>query len=470
MSQASVCHSELIGIGAATAVPILAIVGLIASPVHASELLQHQSQQVRLLVPLETGYELEQLLPTVPAAQLVQVEGREYVQLARFSDARVAYRLGRTVQKRTRLSFELAYDEAHPQSDGRWLTQERGVAPSVAIARQGSMRETVSAPTATALPTEAASAASVDGSSASQLGGVLEVPAAATTSTVHESAAATDNTLAHPQLGVAKAQVGASPSRPPVPNLPSWPAAPARSRFNANENVQAESELASEQAADGGKPLALLGEARRADSPMPATSKDGLAGQSDGIGGDPDHESPRNGNAAGVEELPLSEVIATALRPLVPDRLPRPVAPTRRGVSDHQPALQTEEVPLSQVVAAVLEQLAHDPPIQPVAAARSEIKPVAIKAVPLTEVPLVRPQLLAVNPGLNYLFVKLQSPEQLAALRRYAVVAEMGERNGELLARVGVFTPSRVGRRLLNQQASQLASMGYDLEVSHVKA
>jgi hypothetical protein len=294
-------------VGTVAALPLLAISGLISSPVHASEQLQPHSQQVRLLVPLETGFELEQLLPTVPAAQLVRVEGRDYVQLATFADARVAYRLGRTVQKRTKLPFELAYDEAHPQSDGRWLAQEHGVPPSLGIARQESLWQTVPAPMAKALPMPPVSAASADGSRAAPLGGALELQ----------------------------------------------PASP----------------------------------------------------------------------------------IHTALEP---------------------------------VVAAVLEPLARDPSIQPGAAARSGIRPVVIKAVPLTAVPLVRPHLFAVNANLNYLFVKLQSPEQLAALSRHVAVAEMGERNGELFARVGVFTPTRVGRRLLNQQASRLAAIGYDLEVSHV--
>lgn len=462
MTLTSACRVDLVG--AFTALPILAIAGLMSSPLHASERLQHQSRQVRLLVPLETGYELEQLLPTAPAAQLVQVEGREYVQLARFSDARVAYRLGRTVQKRTRLPFELAYDEAHPQRDGRWLTQERGVSPSVGIARQAFMGKTVSAPTAMARPVDVASAVVADGTRASQLGGALMLHAAATTPTAHEPMAGSATTPADPPLEVPQAQVVARPSQPPGPDLPSWPAAPARSRVKAEEDGQAEPRLASAQPAVGGKPLLLVGdEANEAAVPLAEPEGPVPALQTGGSGADPDPDSPGNGNNAALEELPLSEVVSTALRQLVPDPPSRPVVPRRRGVSGDQPARQTEEMPLSQVVAAALKQLAHDPPIQPVATAQSVIRP-----VPITAVPLVRPELLAVNTSLNYLFVKLQSPEQLAALSRHAVVVEMSERDGELLARVGVFTPTRVGRLLLNQQASQLAAMGYDLEVTHV--
>lgn len=350
MSQASVFRLDLIGVGAATALPIVAIAGLMSSPGHTSERLQRQSQQVRLLVPLETGHELDQLLTTVPAAQLVRIEGREYVQLATFADARVAYRLGRTMQKRTKLPFALAYDEAHPQRDGHWLAQERNTPPSTEIIRQGSLRQMMPASTAMALPMAEASAASANGNRAARLGGALQLRMAATAPTALESLAGR----------------GHQPDTPAV-EVPQPQSIAMRSQLSA---------------------------------------------------------APRQSDSRWRHTALLS------------------------GGRGSQPARQ---------------RLAHDPTIQPDTTTWSGIRPVAITAVPL-----VRPQLLAINTGLNYLFVRLQSPEQLAALRRHAVVVEMGERNGELLARVGVFTPTRVGRRLLNQQASRLAAMGYDLEVTYV--
>ena len=225
--------------------------GLLAAQPIARQPGQHEPL-VRLLVPLESGHEFEQLLPIAPSAQLVAIDGRSYVLLGSFSDAVVAYRLGRTFQTRLRLPFELAYDHGHPQRDGGWLALHR-------------------------------------------------------------------------------------PSTPPTPITPPPP------------------------------------------PPLP--------------------------------QLALKQVSAPMAAPSTP------LDPELRG-----------------------------------------LKPVAISPR----------QLLAVNSGLHYLFVKLQSPEQVVALRHHVPIAEMGERNGQLVARVGVFTPTREGRRLLQQQASRLAAIGYNLEVTHV--
>lgn len=282
--------------GVATSVLVLAA-GLIQPPAlpAAPLAVRHPLQQeawVRLLVPLETGHELEHLLPIAPTAQLVEIDGRSYVLLGSFADALVAYRLGRTFQARLRLPFELGYDDGHPQRDGSWLAHHRQ----------------------STLPP-------------------LQIP----------------------------------PPPPLVPEPPQQESAP---------------------------------------SPVPLEPLPGHAHQ---LGG------------------PL--VLASAASNL-----------SAAGVSPAPPDSES-----------------------------SGLKPVAINPVAVVPVAVAPPQRLAVNPGLHYLLVKLQSAEQLLALRQHAPIAEMGERNGELLARVGVFTPTPVGRRLLNQQARRLAAMGYDMEVSHVK-
>lgn len=76
-----------------------------------------RAPQVRLLFPVLTGEELAQLLPLAPQATLVQINGSSYVLVAEFPDARVAHRLGRTIQRRLRIPFDLAYDPGHPQVD-----------------------------------------------------------------------------------------------------------------------------------------------------------------------------------------------------------------------------------------------------------------------------------------------------------------------------------------------------------------
>lgn len=70
---------------------------------------------VRLLFPIIQGTELDRLAPVAPNAKIVQVGGENYVLIGSFSDARVAHRLGRSIQKRLAIPFDLAYDPGHPQ-------------------------------------------------------------------------------------------------------------------------------------------------------------------------------------------------------------------------------------------------------------------------------------------------------------------------------------------------------------------
>lgn len=107
--------------------------------------------------------------------------------------------------------------------------------------------------------------------------------------------------------------------------------------------------------------------------------------------------------------------------------------------------------------------------LSPAAAAQSQ-QPVAQvpqaqapRQVAVAPVPIRATRLFAVaaNPDLNYLFARLNSPEQLQDLRRRVPVAEVVEDQGLMLAQVGVFTPSRTGRRLLRQRQLLLASNGY---------
>lgn len=100
------------------------------------------SPTVELLIPVETGHELSQLLPRIPAAQLVEVAEKAYIRISSFKDARVAYNVGRSLQKDLRVPFELAYSEGHPQADGNWLKtikqNDPRTAENDAIARQSS--------------------------------------------------------------------------------------------------------------------------------------------------------------------------------------------------------------------------------------------------------------------------------------------------------------------------------------------
>lgn len=71
--------------------------------------------KVRLLFPILTGRELELLAAMVPEATIVEINGASFVQVASFEDARVAHELGRSIQRRVAIPFDLAFDPNDPQ-------------------------------------------------------------------------------------------------------------------------------------------------------------------------------------------------------------------------------------------------------------------------------------------------------------------------------------------------------------------
>lgn len=307
-----------------------------------AEVLQRlRSPQVRLLVPLETGHELGLLLPFVPSAQLVELDGNDYVLLGTFTDARVAYRLGRTFQSRSNLSFELAYEAGHAQSDGNWLAQERSTGPG---GRHLTRRQS--------LPTKPL----VTNRSPGSVGSVA-------------MASTTPDTASQAAL------------------------VPAR-------------------ASERGGPVEMQAADRGAELPPPVPQ--------------PDRSSAL---AAQAVALPADRfAFATP---------------------------QDQAAALSQIQASPSARSAH----------AHLLKPVPIAPVALFPVVLRRPQLLAGNPSLNYLFVRLPSQEELPELHRHSPVLEVGELDGQLMARVGVFTTSRTGRQLLDHQIDLLTGMGYDVQL-----
>lgn len=109
--------------------------GLALIPVNAVRAMD-RAPQVRLLFPVLTGEEFDQLLPLAPQATLIQINGSTYVLIAEFPDARVAHRLGSTIQRRLRIPFDLAYDPGHPQLDLARQQQSRAAAAAASAVEQ----------------------------------------------------------------------------------------------------------------------------------------------------------------------------------------------------------------------------------------------------------------------------------------------------------------------------------------------
>ena len=71
-----------------------------------------------LAVPTADAY--EQVMALVHDGRLTAMDGEAFVVVGEFADARQGHALGRALQRRLLLPFELVYDPLHPQADLAW--------------------------------------------------------------------------------------------------------------------------------------------------------------------------------------------------------------------------------------------------------------------------------------------------------------------------------------------------------------
>lgn len=74
-----------------------------------------------LAVPSADAY--EQVMALVHDGRLTAMDGEAFVLVGEFEDARQGHALGRSLQRRLHLPFELVYDPLHPQADLAWAAQ-----------------------------------------------------------------------------------------------------------------------------------------------------------------------------------------------------------------------------------------------------------------------------------------------------------------------------------------------------------
>lgn len=85
---------------------------------------------VRLLIPVASADDYQRVKQEVEEARLTALDGQAFVVAASLADARQAYDLGRALQARLPLPFELLYDDGHPQADLAWFSRlHRAVSP-----------------------------------------------------------------------------------------------------------------------------------------------------------------------------------------------------------------------------------------------------------------------------------------------------------------------------------------------------
>ena len=315
-------------------------------------------QQVRLLIPVLTGTELDQVRSLAPTASIVTINGETFLELGSFKDARVAHRLGLSIQKRLRIPFDLAYDPDHPQ---------------IALALGN---EPQPMPIAQVVPP-------------AQLASVARQPEP------------------KPQL-VPK----------PATSDPIW--SPLVASLNAPEL-----ETASARVVQVVAPVEEEVQPPAAETtPVPVAAEPAL---------------PLEAHLASTHSLHPGSARTEQ---------------NRRSSKRAHPETREASAISSSVVEDAMQPRRHP-----------WLKPVQIAAVKV-EAPLSHSG-IAINPQLNYIYVKIRKPSDVARLNRITPVLELNPVGDTLMARVGVFTQSHTGRRLMEARIQQLKHQQVDLIIAN---
>lgn len=89
--------------------------------------------RVQLMFAVANAEAYERVMALVADARLTAMDGEAFVVVGAFADARTGHDLGRALQRRLGLPFELVYDPQHPQADLAWLNTTRAVAARSAV-------------------------------------------------------------------------------------------------------------------------------------------------------------------------------------------------------------------------------------------------------------------------------------------------------------------------------------------------
>lgn len=397
---------------------------------------QGLGKQVRLLIPILTGGELDQLRSLAPAAPLVSIDGATYLELGTFADARVAHRLGRSIQKRLAIPFDLAYDPDHPQ---------------VAIAfGEESLNHPPVQQATQPLPVEPPRGAR-SGPAAAGAPPPPKPPASDPFWTpLVASLPAADGALDPPV---------ADPS--PSPTVATTPTDPAST---ADTAVPAEPPVALTAAAVGDEASAVA-EAAAISNPEDPQTQETTPTATEPVGA----TTPQPAPPAAPSELaqqapgdPAGWILASS-----GDQLPKPEpAPVVRPEVEAAVTVEVPPVAAPTVAAPSTAHAVASDPATPAAEARHPwLRPVQIAAVEV-EAPLSRAG-VALNPQLNYLYVKVNSRADIQKLRGVVKTMELNPVGNGLVARVGVYTQTRTGQCLMNRQIEALQAQKVPLIVAN---
>lgn len=394
-------------IGAKASLPALIVtLLLLATPAALAS-----RKQVRLLIPILTGHELDQVRKLAPAASITTINGETFLEVGSFTDARVAHRLGRSIQKRLSIPFDLAYDPDHPQI-ALALDQKQVDLQTAQVRRQVQPALVASAPQNNSQPKPDRSDPFWE-----PLAVNLQVAA------LHPTVVVAAAPLEQPLKQTAAIAEAASVKPLKAPLTPSDIAVIAEPALTFSQLEQLPT-------------LALQAEQFTDQS---AKSSEALA------------------NVA-------APVVAKAVKPVKPPMAHTPVV--RRDPI--RGARRREEIsPVNHdhlAVTAFFKPLVSTP-TAPQLQQHPWLRPVPIAAVKV-EVPISRSG-VAANPQLNYIYVKIQQPSDVARLNSITPVMELNVVGDTLMARVGVFTKSRIGLRMLEARIRELKQQKVDMIVAN---
>lgn len=373
-----------------------------------------ENPQVRLLFPVLTGQELGRLLALVPQATLLQINGQNYVLIGRFDDARVAHRLGRSLQARYGLPFDLAYDAGHPQLNLAWLRDEpadlaEARAAQVQAADRRGMPASPSPAAAAADPLPNGSPPTLAKREFLRLVEVSSVKGPGQPETI-AGGASVWGVLAYPPTSGAGAAALRDFGGGAI-TLPAATGAAGEPLSHPQAKLGAKAAAGSVAGAAGVAASASAGELVSA----PLQTRDAT--------GDP--SSPPADRATDPGKRGAAPVAV---------QLPPPALAARRAGG-----LQRQDLwdggPRRQ---------------------RGTGASVAMARAGQSEAPRLTRLAPVANPDLDYLFVRVADAQQLAELQRLVPVTEVTQQRSHLLARVGVFTRSLRGQLLLEQRLTEL--------------
>lgn len=396
---------------------------------------------VQLIVPVKTGLEFARIQQLVPGAKILEMQGGVYVLVGETAQALPAYKLGRSLQAKLGVTFQLAYSSGHPDLNLAWMG---GVTGEVAAAPK---------PKPAAATTETQAKEPAQKGTARDLG-VLEAKAPWTPATTTVAAASTSPgslqaVATKPPAKVesaitttAAARTSLQPTPAETPKTQETPVAAAATTPSILQTAVAEP-------------------AAKAQSPVTTTAVAARTSLQPAAAG---ALKPQDKPVLAANTSPSSLQTVAAEPPAKVESAVTTTAATRTSLRATLTELRGMRKPEEKLVTAKQEERLPAAPVREERSAQL-IKAVAIQPPTIGGIAVVSSRFMATNKDLAYVYVKIRNQAELADVNRVANVAVLHQREDQLLARVGVYNNTRLGQRLRDRQLEKLKQQGYSVEL-----